>query len=197
MFLIAGLGNPGDKYKNNRHNIGFMVIDDLIASLEATKQSNKDFYGELYRSHQILLLKPTTFMNASGECLLRVKNYYKIENVLVIHDDLDLAFGVIRFKFGGGSGGHNGLKSIDSMCGNGYYRIRYGIGKPQNKQEVVKWVLEDFNEYEMQLNEALIKHCSKVALEITKLDNPALLAPKISCFYTINCSKQTLKDFVQ
>lgn len=196
MFLIVGLGNPGDKYKNNRHNIGFIVIDYLITSLEATKQSNKDFRGELYKSHQIFLLKPTTFMNDSGESLVKVKNYYKIENILVIHDDLDLDFGVIRFKFGGGSGGHNGLKSIDCMCGNGYYRIRYGIGKPQNKKEVIRWVLEDFNDYEAKLNQSLIKHCAKAAIEITKLENPTLLAPKISSFYTINYLKETPKDLI-
>ncbi|WP_104722632.1 aminoacyl-tRNA hydrolase [Helicobacter mesocricetorum] len=197
MFLIVGLGNPGDKYKHNRHNIGFMVIDYLITSLKATKQSNKDFCGELYKSHQIFLLKPTTFMNASGESLLRVKNYYKIDNILVIHDDLDLEFGVIRFKFGGGNGGHNGLKSIDCLCGNEYYRIRYGIGKPQNKKEVIKWVLEDFSDKEVMLNEDLIKHCAKVAIEITKLENPALLAQKISCSYTINHFKKTQEESAQ
>ncbi|MDE5603837.1 MAG: aminoacyl-tRNA hydrolase, partial [Helicobacter sp.] len=77
MFLIVGLGNPGDKYKNNRHNIGFMVIDYLITFLQAIKQSNKDFRGELYKSHKIFLLKPATFMNDSGESLVKVKNYYK------------------------------------------------------------------------------------------------------------------------
>ena len=98
MFLIVGLGNIGEKYKNNRHNIGFCVVDSLIASLNATKQSSKDFFGELYKASQILLLKPSTFMNLSGKSVLSVKNFYKIDKILVIHDDLDLPFGAVRFK---------------------------------------------------------------------------------------------------
>lgn len=186
MFLIVGLGNIGEKYKNNRHNIGFCIVDSLIAFLNATKQSSKDFYGELYKASQILLLKPSTFMNLSGKSVLSVKNFYKIDKMLVIHDDLDLPFGTVRFKFGGGSGGHNGLKSIDEMCGKEYYRLRYGIGKPPLKNQVIDWVLGDFSKEESIENEEIIKHCIKPALEIAKLENPSELANKISSLYTLN-----------
>ena len=97
MFLIVGLGNIGDKYKNNRHNIGFRVVDALISNLNAIRQSDKNFEGELYKSSQILLLKPSTYMNLSGKSVSAVKNFYKIKDMLVIHDELDLPFGVIKF----------------------------------------------------------------------------------------------------
>lgn len=185
MFLIVGLGNPGQNYQNNRHNIGFKVLDCLIHTLNATKQSDKNFQGELYKSSQILLLKPTTFMNLSGESVQKVLHFYKITDFLVIHDDLDLPFATIKFKFGGGNGGHNGLKSIDTLCGNAYYRIRYGIGKPSTKEKVIHWVLQDFSPSQALKNEELIPHCAKAALEITALDSHTNLANKISNQWTI------------
>ena len=157
MFLIVGLGNIGDKYKNNRHNIGFRVVDALISNLNAIKQSYIIFEGELYKSSQILLLKPSTYMNLSGKSVSAVKNFYKIKDMLVIHDELDLPFGVIKFKFGGGSGGHNGLKSIDNLCGNKSYRMRYGIGKPSTKEQEIDWVLGDFSKEEENDNIELIE----------------------------------------
>lgn len=191
MFLIVGLGNIGDKYKNNRHNIGFRVVDTLISSLNAIKQSDKNFEGELYKSSQILLLKPSTYMNLSGKSVSAVKNFYKIKDMLVIHDELDLPFGVIKFKFGGGSGGHNGLKSIDNLCGNEYYRMRYGIGKPSAKEQVIDWVLGDFSKEEENDNIELIEYCMRVALEIAKLQNPDELSSKISSLYTLNLKRET------
>ncbi|MDA3966512.1 MULTISPECIES: aminoacyl-tRNA hydrolase [Helicobacter] len=188
MFLIVGLGNPGNKYKNNRHNIGFMVVDFLVSFLEASLQSNKDFSGELYKKNDLLLLKPSTFMNLSGKSVLSVINFYNVSSFLVIHDDLDLKFGAVRFKVGGGSGGHNGLRSIDSMCGNEYCRIRYGIGKPELKEQVASYVLSDFTTDEIKYNESLIKHCANAALEIAKLDSFIELN-KIS-------SKYSLKEIV-
>lgn len=185
MFLIVGLGNPGQKYQNNRHNIGFKVVDSLISSLNATKQSDKNFQGEVYKSNQILLLKPQTFMNLSGKSVQSVRNFYKINEFLVLHDELDLPFGAVRFKFGGGSGGHNGLKSIDALCGNEYYRIRYGIGKPAAKEQVTHWVLSDFDSQEQVANPSLIAHCAKAALEIAQLESPKELANKISSLLTL------------
>jgi len=134
MKLIVGLGNPTDKYKNNRHNIGFMVVDKLISNLEAHDISKKEFKGELYKSSNILLLKPQTYMNLSGESVVRVCNYYKIEidDVIVIHDELDIDFGKIKIKKGGSSGGHNGIKSIDKHCTNEYLRVRVGISTYQH-----------------------------------------------------------------
>ena len=191
MFLIVGLGNPGKEYQNNRHNIGFKVVDSLIQTLGAIKQSSKNFQGELYKSSTLLLLKPSTFMNLSGESVQSVLNFYKITDFLVIHDELDLPFGAVKFKFGGGNGGHNGLKSIDSLCGNAYYRIRYGIGKPAIKERVTQWVLGDFSKEEESKNVELISHCAKAALEIVKLESPKDLSNCIASKYTLNPSTNT------
>ncbi|WP_276952669.1 aminoacyl-tRNA hydrolase [Helicobacter rodentium] len=185
MFLIVGLGNPGKEYQNNRHNIGFKVVDSLIQTLGAMKQSSKNFQGELYKSSTLLLLKPSTFMNLSGESVQSVLNFYKITDFLVIHDELDLPFGAVKFKFGGGNGGHNGLKSIDSLCSNAYYRIRYGIGKPAIKAQVINWVLQDFSALEEEQNQTLIAHCAKAALEIAKLESSKELANKVSSIFTL------------
>ncbi|HFB53663.1 MAG TPA: aminoacyl-tRNA hydrolase [Sulfurimonas autotrophica] len=145
-MLIVGLGNPGPDYEQTRHNIGFMVIDELIARHNATKLSSSNFEGELYKFKNHFLLKPLTYMNLSGNSVVKVKNFYKIEDVVVIHDDLDLPFGALRFKKGGGHGGHNGLKSIDALIGKEYIRVRMGIGKPEHKGEVASYVLSPFDE---------------------------------------------------
>jgi len=163
MNLFVGLGNPGNRYENNRHNIGFRVIDALVDHYGARNISKNAFQGELFKSNEFLFLKPTTFMNLSGESLQAVKNFYKIEvdDIIVIHDDLDLPFGAVRFKKGGGSGGHNGLKSIDNMVGKEYIRVRMGIGKPLHKSQVVDYVLHDFSPDEsMQLGQ-WIDHVAK------------------------------------
>ncbi len=196
MFLIVGLGNPEQKYAQNRHNIGFRVIDSLICALSATKQSDKNFQSTLYKSGQILLLKPLTFMNASGESVRNVISFYKITDFLVIHDDLDLPFGSVKFKFGGGNGGHNGLKSIDTLCGADYYRIRYGIGKPHSKEQVIHWVLSDFSSEEERENASIIEHCTKAALEIAKLDSPLQLSSQISAKYSLK-AKSAIMDLAQ
>lgn len=192
-FLIVGLGNPGQEYQNNRHNIGFRIVDFLIHALGATKQNHK-FLGELYKRESLLFLKPVTFMNHSGLCVQQVLQFYKITDFLVLHDDLDLPFGAVKFKFGGGSGGHNGLKSIDTQCTNAYYRIRYGIGKPTNKEQIVSWVLNDFSKDEEAQNIVLIPHCAKVALEIAKLESHNQLATKIASLYTLNPKTPGVKD---
>ncbi|WP_324172327.1 aminoacyl-tRNA hydrolase [Sulfurimonas sp.] len=144
-MLIVGLGNPGATYANNRHNIGFMVIDELILRQNAQKLSSSSFNGELFKFKNHFLLKPLTFMNLSGNSILTVKKFYKIEEVVVIHDDLDLPFGTLRFKLGGGHGGHNGLKSTDEKISREYKRVRLGIGKPEHKGEVSSYVLGDFS----------------------------------------------------
>ncbi len=163
MTLFVGLGNPGDRYENNRHNIGFQVIDALVDHYGARNISKNTFHGELFKSNNLLFLKPTTFMNLSGESLQIIKNFYKIEldNIVVIHDDLDLLFGAVRFKKGGGSGGHNGLKSIDSMIGKEYIRVRLGIGKPLHKSQVTDYVLHDFSPEESEWLDQWIDHIAK------------------------------------
>ena len=164
-MLIVGLGNPGPDYTATRHNIGFMVIDELIKEFHASKVSSSSFLGDCYKFQNTrvslenhFLLKPLTYMNLSGDSVIKVKNFYKEEQIVVIHDDLDLPFGALRFKIGGGHGGHNGLKSIDSKMGREYIRVRMGIGKPEHKGEVASYVLSAFKEDEQQCLDKLIEH---------------------------------------
>jgi len=170
MWLIVGLGNPGKEYEYTRHNIGFLTVDHLIDQTEARSLSSSSFHGELFKSSNLLFLKPTTFMNRSGISVQSVKQFYKIEldNIIVIHDDLDLPFGALRFKQGGGSGGHNGLKSIDEMVGRDYMRVRMGIDKPTYKSQVADYVLSQFNKEEQQHLSQWIESAAKASLELTK-----------------------------
>jgi len=165
MKLIVGLGNPGPTYQNNRHNIGFLTIDKLLQSLNTTNQTNKKFLGEVYKSGDLLLLKPTTFMNLSGKSVQAVANFYKIkpEDILVIHDEIDLPFGAVRIKKGGGHGGHNGLKSIDSLITKEYNRLRLGVGKPERREMVVSHVLSDFNSDEQKVMDSFLEYGADVA----------------------------------
>jgi len=171
MTLIAGLGNPGKQYELNRHNIGFMTVDFLVDKLSAKDVTKSSFFGTLYKKDDILLLKPTTFMNLSGKSIVSVKNFYKPTKVIVIHDDLDLAFGALKFKFGGSNAGHNGLKSIDLLSSKEYFRVRMGIGKPLYKSEVSSYVLSNFTKSEQECLQELIK---KAAAATMKLVNEPL-----------------------
>lgn len=148
MKLVVGLGNPGSEYATTRHNIGFMVIDELLRRSKAQDVSKSSFNGETYKSNDAIYLKPLTYMNLSGKSILKVKNFYKTSKTIVIHDDLDLPFGTLRFKLGGGHGGHNGLKSTDSAITKEYIRVRMGIGRPENKGEVSSFVLSSFTKDE-------------------------------------------------
>jgi len=152
MKLIVGLGNIGKEYAKTRHNIGFILIDKILKNLNYNTINKKEFKGELFKSGDYLFLKPSTYMNLSGESVGSVKNFYKIDNndIIVIHDDLDLKLGALKFKRGGGHGGHNGLKSIDNHIGNDYHRIRIGIGRPEEKDKVVDFVLGKFREEELE-----------------------------------------------
>lgn len=150
MTLVVGLGNPGTAYEKNRHNIGFMVIDALASHHKATPVSKTAFQGDVFKTPDTIYLKPTTYMNLSGKSVLAVKQFYKCDELIVIHDDLDLPFGALRFKRGGGHGGHNGLKSIDSLLGSDYIRVRMGIGKPEHKSMVADYVLGDFSSAESE-----------------------------------------------
>ncbi len=162
-MLIVGLGNPGSAYKFTRHNIGFLVVDELIKRQNAQKISSSSFQGELFKFQNHFLLKPLTFMNLSGNSVITVKKFYKIEEVVVIHDDLDLPFGTLRFKYAGGHGGHNGLKSTDEKISRDYARVRMGIGKPEHKGEVASYVLGNFNKQEQEyLDEWIKKSCQAV-----------------------------------
>lgn len=172
MTLFVGLGNPGSQYEETRHNIGFKVIDHLVNNLGARDISKNAFYGQLYRSSNLFFLEPNTFMNLSGKSVLPVKQFFKIEleNVIVIHDDIDLPFGALRFKKGGGHGGHNGLKSIDELLSKEYIRVRIGVGKPEHRSQVADYVLHAFSEDEISMLEPLIKHVSDACKALLEYD---------------------------
>lgn len=161
MHLIVGLGNPGEKYSNTRHNVGFMVIDEIIKYLQTTTINKSNFQALCYKAGDQIYLKPQTFMNLSGDSVNAVKKYFNIEtsNIIVIHDDLDLPFGSVRYKIGGGHGGHNGLKSIDSHIGKEYIRVRIGIGKPEDKDMVANYVLSDFSKEQFNNLKDIIARC--------------------------------------
>ncbi|WP_421759217.1 aminoacyl-tRNA hydrolase [Devosia sp.] len=150
MHLIVGLGNPGDKYRNNRHNIGFLAVD-AIASRHGFPGYREKYQGLISEGtiggERALILKPQTFMNSSGDSVQKVASFYKLgpSDITVIYDELDLAPGKSRIKVGGGNGGHNGLRSIDPQIGTAYRRIRLGIGHPGHKDAVMPWVLGDFS----------------------------------------------------
>jgi peptidyl-tRNA hydrolase, PTH1 family len=152
MYLIAGLGNPGDKYTLTRHNIGFLIIDEIIRNQNVSTINNKNFQSLTFKYNSNIYAKPQTFMNNSGVAIKNIADYYDIpnENIIIIHDDLDLQFGAIKFKKGGGHGGHNGLRSIDSHIGQDYIRVRVGIGKPKQKEDIVHYVLSNFSKEQLE-----------------------------------------------
>ena len=171
MKLLVGLGNPGSKYENNRHNIGFMAVDE-IARIHGFHHWRKRFQGQVAEgtigSEKCLLLKPTTYMNESGRAVSEAARFYKVdvEDIYVFHDELDLNPGKVKVKSGGGNAGHNGLKSISAHMGNDYIRIRLGIGHPGRKDIVHKYVLNDFSKSEKEwllpLIEAVGRSCTKL-----------------------------------
>ena len=153
MILFVGLGNPTPNSENNRHNIGFKIIDAINQKFSLSKQKPK-FKGLLTTgkigNKKVYAIKPLTFMNNSGICIRELMEYFKIDSkdVIVFHDDLDVDFGKIKTKFGGSNAGHNGIASIDKFIGKDYSRVRIGIGKPNGKDEATDHVLKDFNEEE-------------------------------------------------
>ena len=153
MLLLVGLGNPTPNSQNNRHNIGFKVVDAINQKFGLSKQKPK-FKGLLTTGNiadkKVYAIKPLTFMNNSGICIRELIEYFKIdaEDVIVFHDDLDVELGKIKTKFGGSSAGHNGIASIDKFIGKDYSRVRIGIGKPKKNIEVADYVLQNFDEDE-------------------------------------------------
>ena len=171
MHLIVGLGNMGDKYELTRHNVGFLVIDEMTKNLTTSNINNSNFHSTLLKSGYNLFSKPTTYMNNSGLAVHAIMDYYKIdlEDIIVIHDDLDLPFGAVKFKIGGGHGGHNGLRSLDSHIGKDYIRVRIGIGKPKDKSDVANYVLSNFSKEELNKLQDIISHTIK-AIEALKTE---------------------------
>jgi PTH1 family peptidyl-tRNA hydrolase len=154
MLLFVGLGNPTPDSENNRHNVGFKIIDAINKKFGLSKQKPK-FKGLLttgnIEGEKIYAIKPLTFMNNSGICIRELLEYFKFdaEDVFVFHDDLDIEFGKIKAKFGGSNAGHNGIASIDKFIGKEYSRVRIGIGKPKTPIEIGDYVLQNFDEDEL------------------------------------------------
>jgi len=162
MLLLVGLGNPGTGYAKNRHNIGFMALDEIVRQHEFTPWKSK-FQGKVaegkHGREKVVVLKPDTYMNLSGQAVGEALRFYKMEpsQLIVFHDDLDLAKNKVRTKIGGGHGGHNGLRSIDGHIGANYKRVRIGIGHPGKKELVHGYVLQDFAGDEMDGVKQLVK----------------------------------------
>ena len=155
QFLIVGLGNPGSQYAFSRHNAGFLFLDKLAEKFNVTFQS-KDFLSFCKfqcNDSVVFLLKPQTYMNLSGKAVGFLKSFYKInaDNIIVFHDDIDLEFARCKLKFAGGNGGHNGLKDIDKFISNQYWRFRFGVGRPNNNDNVSSYVLSDFSLDELDI----------------------------------------------
>ena len=163
MLLFVGLGNPTPDSYNNRHNIGFKIIDALNDKYNLSKQKPK-FKGLLTTGNiadkKVYAIKPLTFMNSSGICIRELIEYFKIDaqDVIVFHDDLDVDLGKIKTKFGGSNAGHNGIASIDKFIGKDYSRVRIGIGRPDPKISVSDFVLMDFNDEEIETMDLIIQN---------------------------------------
>jgi peptidyl-tRNA hydrolase, PTH1 family len=180
MLLIAGLGNPGPQYARNRHNVGFMAAD-AIARRHSFSGFSKKFRAEIAEGtlagEKALIIKPMTFMNLSGDSVGEAMRFYKLSpaDIIVIHDELDLAPGKLKLKTGGGNGGHNGLKSIDAHCGKDYKRLRVGIGHPGHKDRVNPHVLGDFAKSDQEWLEPLLDAIADHADLIAKGDDAGFL----------------------
>ena len=179
MLVLVGLGNPESKYKLNRHNVGFMAIDSIVAKYKLAPYKTK-FQSQIVTKKindtPVIFSKPQTFMNLSGKSIGNILSFYKLkcENVIVIHDDLDLNIGIVKTKIGGGSGGHNGLKSLDSIIGKNYRRLRIGIGHPGDKNLVNNHVLGDFSKNENIILNEIIKNITFNLANILKNINDNL-----------------------
>jgi PTH1 family peptidyl-tRNA hydrolase len=155
-WLVAGLGNPGPEYAGNRHNIGFMVADLLARRMGGTFKRAQKAQAQVVEgrigppgpgSRRVVLAKPLSYMNLSGGPVTALKEFYKVptDRIVAVHDELDIGYGTLRLKLGGGDNGHNGLKSITKSLGPGYLRVRAGIGRPPGRMDVAAFVLKDFS----------------------------------------------------
>src|SRR5215469_1693936 len=181
MKLIVGLGNPGEKYARNRHNIGFMAIDELARGYSFGPW-RKRFQGVAAEGQigavKCILLKPGTYMNESGRAVGEAMRFYKLSagDVVAVHDELDLKPGMVRVKTGGGNAGHNGLKSISAHIGNDYVRVRLGIGHPGDKALVVNYVLQDFAKADRQWLDPLLEGIARGMARLVEGEEAAFLS---------------------
>jgi len=172
MLLLVGLGNPGGKYNNNRHNIGFMAVDEIGRrhNFSAPKVRFQGLLAEgRLGSEKVLILKPQTYMNLSGQSVGEAARFYKIppQDIFVFHDELDIPASKIKFKTGGGHAGHNGLRSLDQHLGRNYHRIRLGIGHPGDKDQVTSHVLGDFAKSDLTWLEPMLDAIAGAAPALT------------------------------
>jgi PTH1 family peptidyl-tRNA hydrolase len=170
MWLVVGLGNPGEKYARTRHNVGFMVVDAL-----AQKQFQNGFKGEVakaqFQNESVVLLKPQTFMNCSGESVQAASHFHKLtpDQIIVVHDELDLPFGAVRVKVDGGHGGHNGIRDTVRAIGGAFVRVRVGVGRPHIKGLEADFVLNDYRkEEQVVLAEQIVDACDAVIAIISE-----------------------------
>jgi PTH1 family peptidyl-tRNA hydrolase len=168
MRLVVGLGNPGREYEDTRHNAGFWLIDRLADKLRVPLKNESRFHGIVGRAtdggNECWLLKPTTYMNDSGRAVAALSRFYKIEvqDIMVVHDELDLPAGGVKLKKGGGSAGHNGLKDITAHIGADYWRLRLGIDHPGDRDVVIDYVLKAPRREQRELIDAAIDKCLEV-----------------------------------
>lgn len=172
MYLIIGLGNPEEKYSNTRHNMGFDVINELSkeCNIKVSKSKFDAFYGvgEI-NSKKVILVKPQTYMNLSGESIIKFKKFYKIsnKNIIVIYDDIDLKLGNIRLKAKGGAGSHNGMKSVvENLNTEDFIRVRVGIGAPENKEDIINYVIGQIPKREREILNQSIEKAKNSVMEI-------------------------------
>ena len=175
MLLLVGLGNPNLNNSNNRHNVGFSIIDAINTKFKLSKQKPK-FKGLLTTGNideqKVYAIKPLTFMNSSGVCIKELIEYFKIDvkNIFVFHDDMDIDVGKVKVKFGGSSAGHNGIESIDKNIGKNYSRIRIGVGRPKNNSTGAEHVLDNFSTEEQQSMEDVTKNIIESLSVLIKKD---------------------------
>jgi len=172
MKIIAGLGNPGDQYRMTRHNMGFLVLDALAddAGIAIQKKKFEALLGDgRIGTERVLLVKPQTFMNLSGQSVRQVTDFYQktAEDLIVVHDDLDLPFGTVRVKAGGGDGGHKGVRSLmDHLGGGGFTRVRIGIGKPPFQDDTEHYVLQAFPKADLETLAGIVRTACEAVREI-------------------------------
>ncbi|NKQ56684.1 aminoacyl-tRNA hydrolase [Amycolatopsis sp. K13G38] len=172
QVLLAGLGNPGPRYAGNRHNVGFMVLDELAARVGGKFKAHKagaDVLEGRLAGRRVVLVKPRSFMNLSGGPVSGTAKFYKIDpsSIVVVHDELDVDFGAIKLKLGGGDNGHNGLRSITKSLGTrDYFRVRFGIGRPPGRMDPADFVLKDFSTVERKELPFEVDRCADAVEEL-------------------------------
>jgi PTH1 family peptidyl-tRNA hydrolase len=180
VWLVAGLGNPGREYEHNRHNVGFMIVDLLARRTGSRFGRHRRAVAEVAETRlgvgldapALVLVKPMTYMNLSGGPVASLANFYKVptQRIIAVHDDLDLPFGVVRTKLGGGEGGHNGLRSISqSLSTRDYLRVRFGIGRPPGRQDPADYVLSDFTAAERKELDYLVDRAADIVESLIRV----------------------------